>query len=161
MIGYQPGVVGGIARLHAHYYAKEAGFDQDFEIQVATELAEFVPRLKFRCNQLWSRWEKENVTASVAIDGETLGRGKGLLRWFIVHPSLHGMGIGSSLLNKALRFCDEHNMTQVELWSFAGFDAARELYEDNGFELAEERPGANLGKDALEQRFVRLAPVDA
>ena len=161
MIGYQPGVVGGIALTHAQYYAKEVGFDQAFEINVATELAAFVPRLKLRCNQLWSRWEKEKVTASIAIDGETLGKGKGLVRWFMVHPRLHGIGIGQSLLHKALKFCDDQEMSQVELWSFAGLDTARELYEANGFELAEERPGATWGKVMIEQRFVRLAPVDA
>ena len=43
----------------------------------------------------------------------------------------------------------------VQLWTFQGLDAARRLYESYGFQLEEEWPGAQWGKEVVEQRFER------
>ncbi len=45
----------------------------------------------------------------------------------------------------------------VHLWTFRGLDAARRLYEANGFALVEEQPGRQWGEEVIEQRFVRTA----
>ena len=41
----------------------------------------------------------------------------------------------------------------MRLWTFAGLDAARRLYERAGFRLAEERRGTQWGIEVTEQRF--------
>jgi len=156
--GYQAGVIGGIVTLHAGYYAAHHGFGAPFEAKVATGLAEFVPRLASPRNQLWTAWVDDQLAGSVAIDGEDLGAGKAHLRWFITSDALRGQGAGRTLLTEALRFCDAQGFAQTELWTFAGLDAARHLYERFGFTLAEEWPGTQWGATVKEQRFMRPLP---
>jgi hypothetical protein len=40
------------------------------------------------------------------------------------------------------------------LWTFAGLDAARHLYEKFGFRLAQEQIGEQWGAKVNEQKFV-------
>ena len=96
-----------------------------------------------------------SIQGSIAID-ESKGIKQGAhLRWFITSDALRGQGIGRTLLSRALAFADGAGHRQVHLWTFAGLEAARHLYESHGFNLVEERPGSTWGKEVMEQRFVR------
>ena len=136
--GYTPGLIGEIAGLHGAYYARETGFGVAFEAKVAEGLAEFAPRLGTGVNQIWHARRHGAFMGSVAIDGEDLGGSIGHLRWFIMSDALRGTGMGRALLGEALAFCDRQGFKETHLWTFKGLDAARHLYETNGFTLAEE-----------------------
>ncbi len=153
--GYVPGLIGAVAGLHGSFYARESGFAATFEATVAAGLAEFVPRLTSSANQIWHLWRDGAFMGSIAIDGEDLGNGIAHLRWFIVSDATRGTGKGRALLQEALAFCDEAGFRETHLWTFKGLDAARRLYEDNGFALADEYWGDQWGKKMREQRFVR------
>ncbi len=155
--GYRPGVIGRIAEMHALYYALHFDFGEFFERQVATGVADFVPLLSNPKNRIWTAVHAGNIVGSVAIEDKG-GRGKksvAHLRWFIVDESCQGLGVGRQLIERAIAHADASGFGAVHLWTFAGLDAARALYERNGFELAEERTGDQWGKTVVEQRFVR------
>ena len=99
------------------------------------------------------------IVGGVAIDGEDLGGGVAHLRWFIVDEAERGRGLGRELLVRAVAFCSEAGFAAIELWTFAGLDAARHLYQDCGFVLVEEKPGSQWGRTVNEQRFVRTIPT--
>jgi GNAT superfamily N-acetyltransferase len=63
------------------------------------------------------------------------------------------MGIGNLLMEKAVLFCREKNYRRVFLWTFAGLDAARYLYEKFGFTLCKEHEDNQWGKPVAEQMF--------
>lgn len=157
--GFVPGLIGAVVALHGEYYAKHHGFGPEFEAVVAGGLADFAPRLKHPCNQFWHASLDRRIIASIAIDGEDLGGNVGHLRWFIVSEAARGHGLGRLLLKKAIAFCDEQSFAETHLWTFKGLDAARKLYENFGFVLAEEYEGDQWGTVVIEQKFVRLAPV--
>ena len=69
--------------------------------------------------------------------------------------SLRGFGLGKQLLNSALAFADAQGFVQINSWTFSGFNAARYLYESQGFALVEEKLGLQRGIEVLEQRFTR------
>ncbi len=156
--GYRPGLVARITEMHALYYARQAGFGRRFETVVAGGLAAFCDRLDTPVNGIWAALCNERIVGSVAIDGEDLGPGLAHLRWFIVDDEMRGTGVGRRLLEAALAFSDAQHVTETQLWTFSGLHAARHLYEEKGFVLAEERLGNQWGKDMLEQRFVRRRP---
>lgn len=156
--GYRPGVIGRCVEMHATYYAREFGFGRAFEAKVAAELAEFSDRLNRPLNQLWTALRDGRIVGTVAIDGEDLGGGGAHLRWFIVADDTRGTGIGKRLLSAATGFCERLGFRETQLWTFRGLDAARRLYEADGFILEEERSGRQWGKEMLEQRFVRRKP---
>ena len=153
--GYRPGAVGRITELHARYYARAHGFGAFFESQVAQGLAQFVLQMDRPGQGLWLALQAGRIVGSVAIEPSHAPGSPAHLRWFIVEPAVHGQGVGRRLLASALAFCDQQGLAAVALWTFAGLDAARRLYEDVGFELVEEQPGQRWGSPVTEQRFLR------
>lgn len=156
--GYSTGLIARITDLHAHYYARHAGFGQRFESLVASSLAEFCHRLASPHNAIWTARQDGAIVGSLAIDGDDLGANIAHLRWFIMDENVHGSGGGKKLLDAALAFADDTGFAETHLWTFSGLDAARHLYETRGFVLVEQRDGAQWGKQVLEQRFVRRSP---
>ncbi|MGD9943969.1 MAG: GNAT family N-acetyltransferase [Burkholderiaceae bacterium] len=156
--GYKPGLIARITEMHALHYSREAGFGQRFESVVASGLADFCSRLENPRNAIWTARRHGEIVGSVAIDGEDMGADVAHLRWFIIDGGLRGDGAGKKLLDTALAFVDEQGFAETQLWTFSGLEAARHLYETRGFALAEERAGAQWGKEVLEQRFVRCRP---
>ena len=152
--GYRPGIIGRCLELQARYYAEHAGFGQVFETGRANDIADFFrrnpPRSKF-----WSALRGETVVGTVAIDSEGLGENVAQLRWFILDGSTRGAGVGRQLLHKALDFCDEAGFAETHLWTFAGLDAARHLYDASGFVLIDEETSIDWGPPVQKQHFVR------
>ncbi|MDI6025498.1 helix-turn-helix domain-containing GNAT family N-acetyltransferase [Corticibacterium sp. UT-5YL-CI-8] len=156
--GYRPGLVARVTEMHTLYYAREARFGQRFESVVAGGLATFCDHLDRPSNEIWAALMQGRIVGSIAIDGEDLEPGISHLRWFIVDDEMRGTGLGRRLLKTALDFSDRQGFAETHLWTFAGLHAARHLYGEHGFMLAEERLGSQWGKEVLEQRFVRRRP---
>lgn len=153
--GYRPGAIGRIAEMHAAYYARHHGFGQFFESKVAAGVAEFAAWLDHETNQLWLAIKDERIVGSIAIDGQDLGEDQAHLRWFILDDVARGTGVGQRLLEQAIAFCDEANFKSTHLWTFAGLDRARSIYEKHGFTLAKEWKGNQWGVELVEQQFTR------
>lgn len=156
--GYRPGVIGRCAEMHGLYYARTVGFGYFFEGKVATGIAEFSDRLDRPVNQIWVAMDGEKMVGTVAIDGEDLGNNVAHLRWFIMEDGYRGAGIGRRLLEEAISFSTMQGFSEVQLWTFKGLDAARCLYERQGFVLFEEYSGDQWGTEVLEQRFMLKLP---
>jgi GNAT superfamily N-acetyltransferase len=153
--GYRVGAIARCVDLHMRYYAAAAGLGRAFEAKVAGGLAEFAERLDRPRNELWLACRDGTIVGTVAVDGEDLGLDLAHLRWFIVDEGARGAGVGRRLLAEAVAFCDRHGFREMQLWTYRGLDAARRLYEAQGFVLAEEWSGRQWGAEMMEQRFVR------
>ncbi len=153
--GGHPGAIGRIAQMHGHYYATRHGSPVQFEAIVASGLSDFACRLDHPKNELWLALSGERILASLAIDGEDLGPGQAHLRWFFVDDALRGTGLGRHLLQSAIGFCEDQGFEEIILWTFRGLDAARHLYESEGFTLIEEKPGTQWALEVQEQCFRR------
>jgi GNAT superfamily N-acetyltransferase len=151
--GYIPGAIGRIAELHGTYYSKHWGFHLFFESKVAIELSEFLRRLNETRDGFWVARMEQTIVGSIAIDGVDQDSHGAHLRWLIVAPEHQGRGIGNKLLKEAIEFCRGKRFGRVYLWTFAGLDRARHLYEKSGFKLCEKREGNQWGKVVTEQKF--------
>lgn len=152
--GYRPGAIGRIVELHASYYDRTAGFGLPFEARVARELSDFCGRYVEDRDGLWLFLRDGIIEGSIAIDGARAAEDGAHLRWFICSDHVRGTGIGSALLATAVTFCRKRGYGRVWLWTFAGLDAARHLYEKSGFRLVHEQRGMQWGTEVDEQRFV-------
>jgi len=157
--GYQTGMIGDISALHARTHGPIVGMGPAFESVVSQAMAGFMPRIDRPMNNSWSVLENETVIGSITIDGEDLGKNIAHLRWFILSERLRGKGLGKVLLKKALAHCDRLRFAEIHLWTLKGLDAARALYEKNGFDLAEEYLGDQWGQEVMEQKFIRKRPA--
>ncbi len=152
--GYYPGALGEIIRLHAVYYHDYWSFDVSFETQEGRELCEFMARFNPKSDGLWTAVAKGRFAGSVAIDGHNSSTEGARLRWFIVEPTFQGLGIGRDLIRKAVEFSRAAGHKKIYLWTFEGLDAARHLYEQQGFRLTEVREVNQWGGIIREQKFL-------
>lgn len=167
--GYLPGAIGRIVELHGIYYNQQWALDMRFEAQVASELSAFLLGFDATRDGFWTAARNAEIVGGIAIDGrrgsapddptidnppkeqkEKIAR----LRWFILAPECQGQGIGSLLMREAIDFCREAEFRSVYLWTFAGLDAARRLYEKFGFQLQHEYESDVWGRTVTHQRYV-------
>ncbi len=151
--GYVPGAIGRITELHARYYSQHWGFGLYFESKIASELTEFLNRFNPLHDGLWLASTNGHIIGSIAIDGINANTQGAHLRWFVVAPDFHGLGIGDRLLRNALAFCRDSKFSRVYLWTLAGLDQARHLYDRHGFKLCNETQGTQWGVTTQEQMF--------
>ncbi|WP_374652686.1 GNAT family N-acetyltransferase [Dongia sp.] len=159
---YYPGIIADILGTHARYYAQAWSFGMKFEAKVAADLAGFVLNMnRDRDLLLVAKRPDERFLGSIAIDSiDHAGRGAHL-RWFIVAPEAQRTGLGKQLLDRALGFCRERDYRRIYLYTFAGLDSARRLYEQAGFKLTEEQDANTWGRAMREQRFdLELPPEE-
>ncbi|MGB9150285.1 MAG: GNAT family N-acetyltransferase [Burkholderiales bacterium] len=151
--GYKAGDIGRITLSHANYYQLNWQFDASFEAARAKELADFIEGFNKKSDGLWvSEYEGEFV-GSIAVDGKESETTDARLRWFIVEPEWQGKGIGQKLIEQALAFCRKQGYKKIVLWTFAGLDPARVIYERAGFRLVEATPRKIWGRSITEQKF--------
>lgn len=158
--GLRPGAVGRITEWHGAYYAQSWGLSAAFEIEVARELADFAEAYRPERDLMLLAVRGGRMVGSVAIAGDGWPD-QARLRWFIVDPAEAGGGVGGRLLEGALAFCRDKGFAAVSLWTFAGLDAARRLYDRAGFRLAEEEPFDGWGRPVVRQRLVLSACAPA
>jgi len=124
---YRPGALGRMVELHAAYYSEAAGFGAFFEAKVASEMAAFLQDYRPGMDGMWTMAADGAIEGGVAIQLTDRQQGHADLRWFILSERVRGKGMGSALLERALRHCRDCGMSRVTLWTFAGLHAARTL----------------------------------
>ncbi|MBL4602964.1 MAG: MarR family transcriptional regulator [Emcibacteraceae bacterium] len=154
--GYGAGLIGKISTLHAKIHGEIAGLGLNFECLVASGMAEFMPLVHREKNNTWYAEQNNEIIGGISIDGEGLGNNIAHLRWFVIDNAAQGAGLGAKLLKKALDFCDHQGFDATHLWTYKGLDAARSLYERQGFKLVEEKLDTQYGKELLEQKYIRI-----
>lgn len=147
----QPGDIGYVIYLHGTLYRKEYGWDYTFEGYVAEGLAEFVLSFDARKDCLWIAEMDGQIVGSIGIVGESSSQAQ--LRWFLVHPTMRGRGVGRDLLDKALQFCRERGLESVFLWTVSDLKVAAHLYESAGFHKTEQKTHQIWGKTLTEERY--------
>jgi GNAT superfamily N-acetyltransferase len=147
----QPGDMGYVVYLHAVIYAKECGFDHTFEGYVAAGLAEFAQSFKPNKDRLWIAAIGDQIIGSIAVFGRSESEAQ--LRWFLVHPSYRGLGLGKTLFHEALQFCKKCGYKTIFLWTISDLDTARYIYTSAGFKKTEEITHQIWGKLLTEERY--------
>jgi GNAT superfamily N-acetyltransferase len=147
----KPGDIGYLTYLHGTIYAKEYGYDQTFEAYVAKGLTEFVETFNPDTDRLWLAEIHGHIIGSIAIVRQSNRTAQ--LRWFLVHPTYRGQGIGKHLLSKALRFCKQKKYKTVSLWTTSDLRVAHHLYTEAGFKKIEDMAHERWGKKIIEERY--------
>jgi GNAT superfamily N-acetyltransferase len=102
---------------------------------------------------LWAAIQDDHIIGAMAVSGRDAATIGARLRWLIVAPPYQGRGYGKRLMSAAMDFCRQARFSRVYLTTFAGLDAARYLYEREGFRVAAEQEDAHWGKTVREQVF--------
>ncbi|MGO4293395.1 bifunctional helix-turn-helix transcriptional regulator/GNAT family N-acetyltransferase [Chitinophaga sp. RAB17] len=147
----QPGDVGYLIYLHGHLYAKESGYNLEFEAYVCKTFYEFLPTYNPAKDRIFLAIADNQIVGSVAILGSS--RHLAQLRWFLIHPDYRGRGLGKKLLQEAIVFCREKDYQKVYLMTTSMQETAIALYKNAGFRKTGEKYLQLWGQQLYEQRY--------
>ena len=147
----KPGDLGAIMHLHGVLYAEEYGLDWTFELYIAKGYAEAAEAFTSGKARLWVAEDAGKVVGSIAIVGHSPEAAQ--LRWFLLHPSARGQGLGRRLLKEAIEFSRASGYQRIFLWTLSNLDAAIHLYRAFGFQKTEEATHRLWGKTLTEERY--------
>lgn len=149
----RPGDMGIVVQQQAQLYAREYGWNTEFEALVAEIVAQYLREFDRSCERCWIAEKDGMVIGSVFVvrHDETTAK----LRMLYVDASTRGMGIGNRLLEESLQFARHAGYTRMILWTTSVLSDARKLYRKAGFQLVEEEQVQSFGQDLVSQTWAR------
>jgi DNA-binding MarR family transcriptional regulator/GNAT superfamily N-acetyltransferase len=151
---HQPGDIGWIVHRHGTLYWQEYRYDESFEALVAQIGSDFLTRFDPKKERCWIAERDGEIIGSVFLVKDTDVNAK--LRLLYVEPSARGLGIGRRLVDECVRFARERGYRKITLWTQSELEAAGRIYKAAGFEIVDEKPTPNFGRNDLVAQIQEL-----
>jgi GNAT superfamily N-acetyltransferase len=151
---------------HGELYAREFGWDADFEALVARIVADYAADHDPDGEAAWiAELAGERVGCVFCVrEDETTAK----LRILLVDPAARGHQLGTRLVDICLEFARASGYRRITLWTNDVLASARRIYEAAGFELVASEPHHSFGHDLVGQNWAlelslsrRAGPADA
>ncbi len=143
--------MGWVIARHAEFYAREYGFNVDFERYILLAFAEFARKMDVTRSMLWIAELEGAAVGSIGIVETEADTAQ--MRWLLVEHAAQNLGLGRRLARQALTFCQDQGLERVFLWTLKMLAPARHLYRSLGFTLTEEKQGLMGGVPVVEERW--------
>jgi DNA-binding MarR family transcriptional regulator/RimJ/RimL family protein N-acetyltransferase len=144
---HRPGDMGWIVHRHAAIYAKEWGYNAEFEALAARICADFLEHFDPARERCWIAERQGSVLGSVFLVKKTTRVAK--LRLLLVEPQARGLGIGRRLVDECVKFARAAGYQKITLWTQSDLTAARHIYERAGFRRVEAHRHDSFGRRGL------------
>jgi len=146
-----PGDIGWVVQAHGALYAREYGWNMEFEALVADIAAQFVRKFQ-------PQWEKCWIAE---LDGERVGSvfvvrksaGTAQLRMLLLEPKARGLGLGGRLADECIAFARAKGYKKMVLWTNSVLGAARRIYAARGFQLDKSEPYEGFGQQLVGETW--------
>jgi GNAT superfamily N-acetyltransferase len=149
--GLVPGDMGWVVQQHGEIYAREYGWNSEFEALVADISAKVLRRFDPEWDKAWiAELNGERVgSAFVVRKSKTVAQ----LRMLILTPPARGLGLGARLTDECLAFARGKGYRKMVLWTNANLTAARDIYARRGFRLVTSEPYRGYGHDLVSETW--------
>jgi DNA-binding MarR family transcriptional regulator/GNAT superfamily N-acetyltransferase len=147
----QPGDIGWVVQQHGEVYAREYGWNRDFEGLVADIAGEFVRKFQPDRERCWiAELDGERVGA-VFVVRKSATTAK--LRLLILSPKARGLGLGARLTDECIAFARARGYRKMVLWTHSCLVAARRIYAARGFQLVASEPYEGFGQQLTSETW--------
>jgi GNAT superfamily N-acetyltransferase len=147
----QPGDLGWVIMKHGEVYAREFGWNGEFEALVARIVADYAAARDPEREAAWIAeldGRRVGCVFVVAKDADTAQ-----LRILLVDPSARGRDLGRRLVSQCIEFARRAGYRRMMLWTNHPLVAARRIYVAAGFHLVSEQPQHSFGIDLTGQVY--------
>ena len=151
----RPGDIGWAIFAHGELYAKQFGWNADFEALVAKLFADFANGHDQAAERMWvAEMDGERVGTVFVVrnaDDSTVAQ----LRCLLVDPKARGLGVGTRLVDECVSFARGAGYRAIMLWTNDVLISARRIYESAAFTLDHEYQHHSFGHDLVAQVWRR------
>jgi len=149
---HRPGDMGWVVERHGALYAREYGWNEEFEALVAGITADFIRKLDPARERCWIAESAagRRLGCIFLVAGES---GTARLRLLLVEPEARGLGLGRTLVSECVRFARAAGYERIVLWTQQHLAAARHLYEQAGFTRTAREPHRSFGKNLVGETW--------
>ena len=150
-----PGDMGWIVQQHGEIYAREYGWNADFELLVLDILAKHLRRWQPEWERCWIAEVNGERAGSVFVvrKSKTVAQ----LRMLILTPEARGLGLGARLTDECIAFARSKGYKKMTLWTNSCLDAARGIYAKRGFKLVKSEAYDGFGQTGLVSETWEMA----
>lgn len=148
---WRPGDMDWVVQQHGKVYAREYGWNAEFEALVADIVAQFVRKHQADFERCWiAELSGERVgSAFVVRKSKTVAQ----LRLLVLAPQARGLGLGARLTDECITFARSKGYRKMVLWTNSCLGAARGIYARRGFQLVKSEPYRGFGQDLIGETW--------
>jgi DNA-binding MarR family transcriptional regulator/N-acetylglutamate synthase-like GNAT family acetyltransferase len=147
---HRPGDMGWVVYRHGVVYNSEYGWNDQSEALAAEVVAKFLKEYDAERERCWIAEGPNGEIAGyvfLVAHSKTIAQ----LRLLLVEPWARGSGLGRRLVRECIRFARQVGYSKIRLWTNDVLQAARRIYESEGFELVEEEAHQRFGPKIVAQ----------
>ena len=149
--GLRPGDMGWVVQQHGEIYAREYGWNSEFEALVAEISAKVLRRFDPEWDKAWiAELNGERVGSAFVV---RKSKNVAQLRMLILTPAARGLGLGARLTDECLAFARSKGYRKMVLWTNANLTAARDIYARRGFTLVKSEPYQGYGCELVGETW--------
>lgn len=140
----KPGDMGWVVQQHGEMYAREYGFNVEFEGLVAGIVATYVKEYNPQWDRCWMAELDGQRVGSVFVVRKSATVAQ--LRLLLLSPAARGLGLGARLTDECLAFARAKGYRKMVLWTNNCLTAARGIYAARGFRLTKSEAYQGFGQ---------------
>jgi GNAT superfamily N-acetyltransferase len=143
--------MGWVVQQHGAIYAREYGFNAEFEALVAGIVASYLKQHQPEWERCWMAEVNGQLAGSVFVvrKSKTVAQ----LRMLILTQEARGLGLGAQLTDECIRFARSRGYKKMVLWTNDCLTAARAIYAKRGFVLVTSEAHESFGQSLVGETW--------